>query len=430
MKRRLFKTILLVVLAVFSFSLSACEQLNFTEKLDLIAPDADYGFSIYNNRYLVIDGAHYELENLAYDVVKEKDGSQEVYGATVCGGNMYYLYQYSAKKDNGSASSATVSDGSSSGNRYRFGVALLKTNLENAETKLIYDFKNVYPHHNERATPHVMQAIDKDTFAFIYNGKISVFDVQTEEITQTIDFYDKEAFITEDNDVKLKVNKFNDFYYLSGGTLSYAEYKSESKEYVKHDFVADEKSFYVDRFGNYVYTYSFIGASEGNAYYNCYDLATKEAKDHVFLTELIKKREEQEKDITERERLEQEIRLREERSKITVDGKVYRVQERSDGELEIINEAGETVFTIDEEYATKNNEKITQLFNVFFNCENGLHADFRFKVFDNRLFVIFSRNTFLLRLPNFIFELDPAANDLKYVTYIYGNFEFYKLAAK
>lgn len=98
MKRRLFKTILLVVLAVFSFSLSACEQLNFTEKLDLIAPDADYGFSIYNNRYLVVDGAHYELEKLAYDVVKEKDGSQEVYGATVCGGNMYYLYQYSAKR--------------------------------------------------------------------------------------------------------------------------------------------------------------------------------------------------------------------------------------------------------------------------------------------------------------------------------------------
>lgn len=429
MKRRLFKTILLVVLAVFSFSLSSCEQLNFTEKLDLIAPDADYGFSIYNNRYLVIDGAHYELENLAYDVVKEKDGSQEVYGATVCGGNMYYLYQYSAKRDNGSASSTTVSDGTSSGNRYRFGVALLKTNLENAETKLIYDFKNVYPHHNERATPHVMQAIDKDTFAFIYNGKISVFDVQTEEITQTIDFYDKEAFVAEDNDVKLKVNKFNDFYYVSGGTLSYAEYKSESKEYVKHDFVADEKSFYVDRFGNYVYTYSFIGASEGNAYYNCYDLAAEEAKDHVFLTELIKKRE-QEKDITERERLEQEIRLREERSKITVDGKVYRAQERPDGELEIINEAGETVFTIDEEYATKNNEKITQLFDVFFNCENGLHADFRFKVFDNRLFVIFSRNAFLLRLPNFVFELDLAANDLKYVTYIYGNFEFYKLAAK
>lgn len=430
MKRRLFKTILLVVLAVFSFSLSSCEQLNFTEKLDLIAPDADYGFSIYNNRYLVIDGAHYELEKLAYDVVKEKDGSQEVYGATVVGGNMYYLYQYSAKKDNGSASSATVSDGTSSGNRYRFGVALLKTNLENAETELIYDFKNVYPHHNERATPHVMQAIDKDTFAFIYNGKISVFNVQTEEITQTIDFYDKEAFVAEDNDVKLKVNKFNDFYYVSGGTLSYAEYKAESKEYVKHDFAADEKSFYVDRFGNYVYTYSFIGASEGNAYYNCYDLATEEAKDHVFLTKLIKKREEQEKDITERERLEQEIRLREERSKITVGGKVYRVQERSDGELEIINEAGETVFTIDEEYATKNNEKITQLFDVFFNCENGLHADFRFKVFDNRLFVIFSRNAFLLRLPNFIFELDPAANDLKYVTYIYGNFEFYKLAAK
>lgn len=431
MKNKFFNAVLFAVLAVFAFSLSACEQLNFTEKLDLIAPDVDYGFSIYNDRYLVIDGARYELENLAYDVVKEKDGSSEVYGTIVFGGNMYYLYQYSAKKDtDSSVSSSTVSDGSSSGNRRRFGVALLKTNLENAETELIYDFKDVYPHHNEHTTPHVMQAIDENTFAFIYNGKISVFDVKTEEITQTIDFYDKEAFVVEDNRVKLKVNKFNDFYYLSGGVLSYAEYNSESKEYVKHDFAVDEKSFYVNRFENYVYTYDFIGGSEGNAYYNCYDLTTGEAKDDEFLAELIKKQKDREKEITEGERLEQEARLREERSKITVGDKVYRVEERSDYELEIVNEAGETVFTIDEEYATKNNEKLTQLFDVFFNCENGLYADFRFKVFDNRLFVSFSRNAFLLRIPNFIFEFDLEANDLKYVTYIYGDFEFYKLAAK
>ena len=98
MKRRLFKTILLVVLAFFSFSLSSCVKLNFTEKLDLIAPDVNYGFSLYNERYLVIDGAHYKLENLANEVVEQSDGSSEVYGTTVFGGNMYYLYQYSARK--------------------------------------------------------------------------------------------------------------------------------------------------------------------------------------------------------------------------------------------------------------------------------------------------------------------------------------------
>ena len=429
MKNKFFKAVLFAVLAVFAFSLSACEQLNFTEKLDLITPDADYDFSIYNGRYLVVDGARYEFEKLAGDVVKEKDGSAEIYGATVFGGNMYYLYQYSAKKDIDSEGSSPVGpDGSSSGNRYRFGVALMKTNLENAETELIYDFKDVYPHHNEIATPHIMQAIDENTFAFIYNGKVSVFDVNTEEIKQTVDFYDKEAFVAEYNGVKIKNNKFNDFYYLSGGVLCYAEYKPESREYVRHDYSVDEKTFYVNRFENYVYTYNFIGGSEGNAYYNCYDLITDETKDDGFLAELIKKQEEREKEIAEGEKSEQEAR--EERNKITVGDNVYRVEERSGYGLEIVNEAGETVLTIDEEYATKNNEKLTQLFDVFFNCENGLQADFRFKVFDNRLFVIFSRSTFLLRIPDFIFEFDLTTNDLKYVTYIYGDFDFYKPAAK
>jgi len=140
---------------------------------------------------------------------------------------MYYLYQYSARK-------ASDSSADSSGSFFRFGVALVRTNLENADTDLLYDFKDVYPHHNERATPHVLQPIDENTFAFIYNGKVSVFDVKTEEITQTVDFYDKEAFVAEDNGVKIKNNKYSDFYYLSGGVLCYAEYRPESREYVRH----------------------------------------------------------------------------------------------------------------------------------------------------------------------------------------------------
>ncbi len=92
MKNKFFKAVLSAVVAVFAFSLSACEQLDFSEKLDLIASDVDYGYSLYNERYLVIDGTHYKFKTLASEVV-EGDGSSEVYGTTVFGGNMYYLYQ-------------------------------------------------------------------------------------------------------------------------------------------------------------------------------------------------------------------------------------------------------------------------------------------------------------------------------------------------
>ncbi len=308
---------------------------------------------------------------------------------------------------------------------YRFGVALMKTDLENAETKLLYDFKDVYPNHGERTTPYVMQPIDENSFAFIYNGKISVFDVKTEGITQTIDFYDKEAFAADDNEIKIRTNKFNDFYYLSGEVLTYAEYKPESRGYVKHDFAVDEKSFYVNRSGNYVYTYRFVGGSAGTGYYNCYDLTTEEAKDGDFLAELVKKLEEQEKERTEEEKQTQKSD-----SGITVNGKVYRIEKSVFGEPEIINEAGEVVFMIDDDYAAKNNEKLTQLFGVYFSCENGLNADFAFKVFDNRLFIVVSRSALLFETPDFIFEFDFATSNLKYVTYVYGDFEFYKLAAK
>lgn len=424
MKNKFFKAVLIAVLAVSAFSLSACEQLNFTEKLDLIAPDADYGFSIYNNRYLVIDGAHYTFADLAYDVLKKKDSWSSVYGVKFIDGDLYYFYDYSTGKDSSNKETPI----------WHSYVALLKTNLLTAETEQIYGLEDVYA-----STPSSSDLrfckVEEDVLVFVYNGVISLFNVKTRETLQTVDFYDKDEFVADESKKfdEIRRNEFNDYYYLSDEIIKYAEYNTESKRYVVHNFAINNKPKYygsvdnVNRFENYVYTYKYIGGKTGTEYYDCYDLTTGNAMDYDFMMDLVEKQKEQQ--LTGEEWQEEQARLEEEKSKITVNDEIYRVKVRGDRSLEIVNEAGLLVFTIDNDYAMNNNEKFSQLFNVFPWCKGGEHANITFKVFENRLFVCF-RILSIIETPNFIFEFDLEANDLKYVTYIYGDFEFYKLAAK
>lgn len=425
MKNKFFKAVLFAVLAVFAFSLSACEQLNFTEKLDLIAPDVDYGFSIYNNRYLVIDGAHYKLGDLAYDVLKKKDSWSSVYGVKFIDGDLYYFYDYSTGKASSNKETPI----------WHSYVALLKTNLLTAETEQIYGLEDVYASIPSSSDLRFCK-VEEDVLVFVYNGVISLFNVKTRETLQTVDFYDKDEFVADESKKfdEIRRNEFNDYYYLSDEIIKYAEYNTESKRYVVHNFAINKKPIYgsvnVNRFENYVYTYKYIGGKTGGVnyeYYDCYDLTTGNAMGYDFMLDLVEKQKEQQ--LAGEEWYEEQARLEEEKSKITINGEIYHVKVRGDRSLEIVNEAGLLVFTIDNDYAMKNNEKFSQLFHVFPWCKGGEHANITFKVFENRLFVCF-RILSIIETPNFIFEFDFATNNLNYVNYIYDDVEIYKIATK
>ena len=337
-----------------------------------------------------------------------------IYLSTIIDNNLYYLYEYSNTKS---------LFGTAENNTYKFGVGLFKTNLETTETQLVYDFKNVIPRGlRQYRFPDVLQIIDDDTFIFSYNGDLSVFDVKTQTIKETLKFYDKEIFKNiEYGDICFKRNG-DCYYHLKDGKLRYAEFKNG--HYIDHSFKVDKESSYIARFENYIYTYTYIGGfGEPYKYLNCYDLETEEEKDHEFLMEIVEKekqREEQEKDqqkdITDKE-------------SIIVGNKIY-YYTHNENQVVITDEKGDTIYEINSKYASLNNSKFVKLFGVYFNYTDVAYADVsEVKIFDNRMFISFTHNIMMWgSTPQMIFEFDIESGNLYYLTYMSGSsFYFYNI---
>ena len=73
MGKFLQKTLILAILIVSTLCFSSC-SLNAEAKLKKIAPDVDYDFVLTYNfgKELVINGTHYDLEEIAYNIFKKK----------------------------------------------------------------------------------------------------------------------------------------------------------------------------------------------------------------------------------------------------------------------------------------------------------------------------------------------------------------------
>lgn len=411
-KKRLIKVFLLSMAVLLLFCTAACTSAK-KAKLNKITPDVKYDYTLFNRDYIVINGTHYDVNDLAYKVSKKKNRTY-IYLSTIIDNNLYYLYEYSNTKS---------LFGTAENNTYKFGVGLFKTNLETTETQLVYDFKNVIPRGlRQYRFPDVLQIINDDTFIFSYNGDLSVFDVKTQAIKETLKFYDKDVFRNiEYGDICFKRNG-DCYYHLKDGNLRYAEFKNG--HYIDRSFKVDKESSYVARFENYIYTYTYIGGfGEPYKYLNCYDLETEEEKDHEFLMEIVEKekqREEQEKDqqkdITDKE-------------SITVGDKIY-YYTHNENQVVITDEKGDTIYEINSKYASLNNSKFVKLFGVYFNYTDVAYADVsEVKIFDNRMFISFTHNIMMWgSTPQMIFEFDIESGNLYYLTYMSGSsFYFYNI---
>lgn len=407
-KKRLFKFFLLSMVSMLLFCSAACASATL-EKLNKIISDVNYDYILFNRDYIVINGTHYDVNDLAYRGSKKKNRTY-IYCSAVIGDSLYYLYEYSNTQS---------LFNNSENNTHKFCVALFKTNLETTETQLVYDFKNVIPRGLwQYSFPDVWQIIDNDTFIFSYNGVLSVFDVKTQTIKETLRFYDKEVFRNlKYEDIWFKRNG-DCFYHLKDGNLKYAEFKNG--RYIDHSFKIDKESFYISRFENYIYTSRYIGGSgEPYKYYNCYDLETEEEKDQEFLMEIVEKakqREEQEKS--------QQQEIKDEQS-ITVGDKTY-YYTYDDNQVTITKETGETIYEIDSKYASLNNPKFVELFAVYFNYTDVAYADVStVKIFNNKMYIAFSHNIMMWgSTPQMIFEFDIESGNLYYLTYMRAS-DFY-----
>lgn len=428
MKKFYLKILVCLSLIAIMCCFTACSR-NSRSKLNKILPDVDYDFVLINRQEIVKNGVHYDVEKLAYDIMKKKATDSPVHvNSHVVDENLYFTYTYSEKN----------SLFPTNKNNRKFDVALFKTNIETIETTCIYDFKDVKPLSISSKYPSVCSFIDDDFFLFTYNGELMLFDVDSENVIQTIPFYDAERAVCGEFEIESAVDNnyyvLHDLYYYIGGTLRYAEYRDG--EIIDHTFTVDEDSVWhtdydgekhcasVNRIEKYIYNDRYKGGEY--EYFNCFDLVTGQEVDAELIKNILKEDEER----TESEREEQ--KTEDDRKCITVNGKEFYYKDGGSC-VEIEDKDGNNLYSISSSYAERNNKKFIELFCVYFHVEDGgVMANTRGAYeFDNRLFVLFDRNIMMLgRTASMIFEFDFESGDLKYLTYVYGRFYIHSITQK
>lgn len=119
MGKFLQKTLILAILIVSTLCFSSC-SLNAEAKLKKIAPDVDYDFVVTYYQSIVINGTHYDLEDLAYNIFRKKATDRPVFHKSKIVGK-YIYYQYTYSESNPFFPRGT--------NNRKWNVALLKTNV-------------------------------------------------------------------------------------------------------------------------------------------------------------------------------------------------------------------------------------------------------------------------------------------------------------
>ena len=306
MGKFLQKTLILAILIVSTLCFSSC-SLNAEAKLKKIAPDVDYDFVVTYYQSIVINGTHYDLEDLAYNIFRKKATDRPVFHKSKIVGK-YIYYQYTYSESNPFFPRGT--------NNRKWNVALLKTNVETAETIVLYDFKDARPIGLDTKYPYdVCDFVDDKSIFFFYNGNLMLYDLSTETVTQTIDFYDEDRAISKGFSMEtIQVGGIycDKYYYAGDGIARYAEYRDG--KIVDHKFKIDEDCVYnnedatqtlrLGRVENYVYDYKHINNEV--RFFNCFDLVSGEDLGGEFVENFLKERRE------ERERQEREESARRE----------------------------------------------------------------------------------------------------------------------
>lgn len=432
------KALILAILIMSTFCFSSC-AVNVDAKLKKIAPDVDYDFVVTYNQSIVINGTHYDLEDLAYNIFRKKATDRPIFTSkAVIGKYIYFQYTYSG-------SNSLLPSGK---NNLKWNVALLKTNVETAETTVLYDFKDARPIGLDTKYPYdVCDFVDDKSIFFFYNGNLMLYDLSTETVTQTIDFYDEDRAISKGFSMEtIQVGGIycDKYYYAGDGIARYAEYRDG--KIVDHKFKIDEDCVYnnedatqtlrLERVENYVYDYKHINNEV--RFFNCFDLVSGEDLGGEFVENFLKKRREererQEREESARRENEEasEAEEKDDRYVINSNGKNYYYY-YGNNTIEIEDKEGNVLYSVSSGYAEKNNKKFIDLFCVYFYVKDGgVIADICGAYsYEDRLFISFNRPLMMWgRTYSMTFEFNLKTGDLSYLTYTRGKFSIYSITPK
>lgn len=336
---------------------ASCSSGSKYKKLREVKPEVSYGYTVVGDHSVSKDCYVYYYSGLAKDIIK-KSSDTYVYGQRLFGNKMYFRYRYGKGKNH--------------------SVALFCVDVDTAVCELIYDFKNVYPtSYYGQSHPSVGTVFDSNRMLVQYNGQLQILNLQTKQIVYTADVYDKEEYTDKDSWVFPYgfSSEFGDYKgIIDGNKLRYYELKGY--EYVLHEYEVEtdenKPRTYVDREGNYVYTYRRSG--DGYEYADCFDITTNEA---VEIDELIKKLEE-DKEPPASEPEQEDI--------YEIDGTRCKIK-KSHG-VEIYDEEDNLIQRINISYMNRNSKPFNDLYYLYSKDVSGYYVT-GFHVVDGKLFIGF-----------------------------------------
>ena len=105
-RKRLAKVLLLIYVVLIIFCATSCSSAR-KKKLNKILPDVDYDFVIFNRDNVIINGTHYDINELAYDVSGKKNQRYITFSVLI-DNYLYYSYEYKNRKNFSRATTKTL----------------------------------------------------------------------------------------------------------------------------------------------------------------------------------------------------------------------------------------------------------------------------------------------------------------------------------
>ncbi len=382
---------LTLAVVVLAFTLTACEGASERyARIRKIKPEVSYGYTAIGGNSLTIDYKVYNYQDLACKLVRNKEEYTYLYGQKLAGNYMYFYYQYDSRRVK-----------KSNNNEQTFDVGLFRVNTNTGKCELVYDFKNASG--NVVKNPNVGAVVDENRTVLDYNGTISIFNLNTLKITDSIE------------DCPYYVSEFYDYLKFNNNTLYY--YELDGYSFKLHRFENASGEF-VTRWENYIYT-----SDRGDVWNDCYDLTTDEKIDKDVL---LKKMEE-----VDNKKYEEEYQNRGEEDAYIIGGKKYYLDLYD--ELTIYNDSKyirneyneidynenrEVFCVIDEEYFKENSQVFNDLYYLWDKNSREYEVS-NFWVIDGKLFVAVSaRYLWAAQTPSYVYQCDLENNKVYYVGFI------------
>lgn len=359
------------------------------KKLEKVAPETDYGYTVVGRDSFVQNCKPYFLKNLVSDKYKKNCSYFSV--LKTFGDSSYFFGVYDSRKNSDL----------DTGDYWTYDVAIFRLDWNTLQiAEEVYDFKNISPlfKHPDGydSSPDFGNIISNDRAVVRYNDTLHILDLQKKEIIYSID--------VSENYAERRYSGYNlengDFYIHTGEYLYYYEYEKDC--FTLHEYESTKNYSGIERLDNYVYTYSYDTYDHTKKVYcDCFDLTTDERVNSEDIQVLATQKE-----------AEQALN-----NSYVLQGNTYSITLVGDG-LEISSDT--KAVTINEEYMMEHSRKFVELYDFWFKNHNGYKL-FDWTVTEEKIFVGFSADYgFGSKTPTYIYEYNPLTEAVYYVGFSTG----------